>query len=49
MMITCQECKHKGKPVIKMGGLVCSKCRVIIKYPTDPEYKEALLKAREKK
>lgn len=28
--ITCQRCKHVGTPIMKMGGLICEKCRIIV-------------------
>lgn len=31
-MIKCSKCNHTGKPIVKMGGIVCENCRVIV-YP----------------
>lgn len=32
MKVICPKCKHKGKPIQKMGGKICSKCRTILDY-----------------
>lgn len=42
------ECTHVGRPFIKMGGLICAKCRYVIKTPDTPEYKAFLKEMREK-
>ena len=36
------NCKHKGKRTVKMGGLICNKCREIVAYPDSPEYNKAV-------
>ena len=49
MKLVCHVCKHEGEPILKMGGLLCEKCRVILKEPyVDAEYFEYLTKEREK-
>jgi hypothetical protein len=42
------ECGHEGEPKIKMGGLICAKCRIILKWPHEPEYREMFKKQKEK-
>ena len=36
----CKRCKHKGVPILKMGGLICEKCRIILFFPDSLEWKE---------
>jgi hypothetical protein len=50
MKLECTNdgCGHVGRPFIKMGGLICSKCRLILKTPETPEYKAYLKEMREK-
>lgn len=49
--ITCTKCSYKtnvDKLEIKMGGLICPKCRVILFYPgLDKEYSAELKRRRE--
>lgn len=45
---TNNECGNVGRPFIKMGGLICSKCRMVLKDPSTPEYKAYLQEMREK-
>lgn len=47
----CTQCDHLGPPILKMGGLICEECRVILYYPGTPEYKlvRQELKEREEK
>lgn len=49
-ILECTEpdCKHIGRPFIKMGGLICRECRIILKYPNSSEYKAYLKEMREK-
>ena len=35
----CPKCKHIGMYIIKLGGLICEKCRVILFTPETEEYK----------
>lgn len=42
MKLRCDDCNLTRRPILKMGGLLCSSCRVILKYPGTPEYKEYL-------
>lgn len=42
------ECGHIGRPFIKMGGLICAKCRIILKHPDTPEYKAFFKEMRDK-
>lgn len=39
MKLRCHKCGHIDTPTLKMGGLICPRCRVIIKYPGSTEYK----------
>lgn len=39
MTLQCDKCDHLGEPIVKMGGLICARCRVILKFPNDPEYR----------
>ena len=51
MILKCTrpECGYTGETEIKMGGLLCGKCRVILKQPyVDPEYFEELARLRAK-
>lgn len=48
MKILCERCKCNKEPILKMGGLVCRKCGVIMKAPgIDPEYYEYVEKKRQ--
>lgn len=40
MRLKCHQCNRTTKPILKMGGLICANCRVILKYPSDPEWRE---------
>jgi ribosomal protein L37AE/L43A len=36
----CSKCDINMVPILKMGGLICSKCRIIIFYPYSVEYQK---------
>jgi len=38
--VQCKDCGVQDF-IIKIGGLICEKCRVIVHYPESNEYKEA--------
>lgn len=44
----CERCDKKVRTIVKMGGLLCARCRVILKDTVSPEYKEALAELRKK-
>ena len=44
----CHACDIINEPIIKMGGLICTKCRVIIAYPGDEDFKRRLAYERRK-
>lgn len=39
MKLKCDRCNHVGTPLIKMGGLICAKCRYVLKLPDTVDYK----------
>lgn len=48
MNLHCDRCKETHPVVIKMGGLICSSCRIILKYPHEDEYRTARAEAKAK-
>ena len=38
----CIKCEKKTKLIIKLGGLICANCRIILFYPDDKEYLERI-------
>lgn len=42
MIITCPRCKHVGPAVIKMGGLLCASCRVIVHDNASKDWRKAV-------
>lgn len=45
---TDEDCNYIGRPIIKMGGLICRRCRVILKKPGSDEYTALLKEIRNK-
>lgn len=45
MKLFCATCKSEHEVLIKLGGLICEKCRTLLKPPYSEEWK----KAREEK
>ncbi len=39
MILECKNCANV-RPIMKTGGLICPQCRIILKYPHEPEYIE---------
>lgn len=48
MKLYCDRCKAEHQVVIKMGGLICECCRIILKYPHEDEYRIAREEAKAK-
>ena len=46
--IVCQRCKALNNVRIKMGGLVCNKCNIIVAYPGSKEYSSKLREQMER-
>lgn len=45
----CPECGHTqtiAEMTIKMGGLLCNKCRTIIVWPHDPVFRKEMYRRR---
>lgn len=38
MKIPCRNCQYTGTPEMKLGGLICGRCRIILYYPNSTEY-----------
>lgn len=49
MKLKCHKCNHEGEVIIKMGGLICRNCRVILVYPGEKEYTQAMEDSRKEK
>ncbi len=45
---TNNECGYVGRPWIKMSGLLCRKCRVVLKDRGTPEYAAMFKELRDK-
>jgi hypothetical protein len=50
MKYYCTKCEKPQSLIIKMGGLICSKCRVILYFPYDKDgvYDKEFKKMRKK-
>lgn len=48
MTLKCKSCGHKGKPILKLGGLICSECRIILKTPDTKEWQAAFRKGQKR-
>lgn len=42
VVLHCKECKKDVRILIKMGGLLCARCRTIIEEAYSPKWKEIM-------